>query len=736
MMASNVPNSHNGKPLIHSWTYCAKDGAPFGVVGRYQNGDGKKDIVPFFKLSVSGWLAGIDLNPRPLFGLETLVAGKAVFITEGEKSAAALQGLGIGAITSLGGAQAAGKSDWTPLSGYHTAYILPDNDTAGEHYAQSVVEMLMALESPPTVKMLRLEGLPESGDIVDWLQCFPCLKDWDGYQPINPLWHDELKEALKLELPKAVHPEQSKQSKQSKPTLAGLAGEGVSVFEWEKPNIIESTTPPVQPLLPEMIPAPFRYWLDDVSHRMQSPPDFSAISSLVVVGSLIGAGCAIRPKQYDDFEVIPNVWGACIARPSVLLKSPCMKEATGLLERLQAEYSKQYDTEKSGAEFDTLANKAMMDDVKGQISKAAKGTGKDRVVSPDDIQKLKADFMELSENTGPEPTRRLFKTNETSIQSMTLLQTQNPRGLLVFRDELTGLLVKWDRDDGADERAYFLEGWNGNGSYTDCKIGRGITDAKNICISLLGGIQPDKLRRYLYQALQGNNDGMMQRLQLAVWPDEPESWQLVDTLPNKAEKQRAYGIIKTLAELDFIEYGASQGEYDERPYFRFDDDGQAVFNAWLTDLQTVKLKQEDNPLMVEHFGKFRSLMPSLALIFHCIDIADNRARSNVSAKSARLAVQWCGYLESHARRIYAMAESPEHEAAVRLTEKIRARALPSPFTIKTVYDKGWHGLKDKQEVMTACNVLIEENWLKMTRKPKASTGRPPLPEYFINPFFL
>jgi len=45
-----------------------------------------------------------------------------------------------------------------------------------------------------------------------------------------------------------------------------------------------------------------------------------------------------------------------------------------------------------------------------------------------------------------------------------------------------------------------------------------------------------------------------------------------------------------LAELDFIQYGAIKGEYDERPYFRFDDAGQSVFNEWLTELQTVKIK--------------------------------------------------------------------------------------------------------------------------------------------------
>jgi hypothetical protein len=74
--------------------------------------------------------------------------------------------------------------------------------------------------------------------------------------------------------------------------------------------------------------------------------------------------------------------------------------------------------------------------------------------------------------------------------------------------------------------------------------------------------------------------------------------------------------------------------------------------------------------MIEHLGKFRSLIPSLALIFHCIDIADGKARGKVSAKAAMLAVEWCAYLKSHARRIYAMAESPEHETAVRLADNI------------------------------------------------------------------
>jgi hypothetical protein len=533
-----IPQSYNGKPLRASWTYRAEDGAPFGVVGRYQNGTDKKDIVPYFNKNGSGFTAGVSLNPRPLFGVEKLAThakDKAFFVVEGEKSAAALQQLGICAVTSLGGSNAADKADWTPINGYKMAYLLPDNDDPGEHYAQEVCKALMALESPPSIKVLHLAGLPLGGDIVDWIQAF--IAGWDGYAPLPENSIEALKEELRAEL-------KSAEAVLHDWSLATLAPSHSSVFEWENPNKIETQIPPVQALPPELIPEPFRPWLADVSHRMQTPPDFAAISSVVTTSSIIGAGCGIRPKRLDDWEVIPNTWGACVGRPSVVLKTPSMKEPMSLLERLQAEYGRAFESAKAEVEFDSLTSKAMLDDIKGQLTKAAKGAGKDKVVNPDDIGKLKADFLELSQGAAAEPTRRLFKTNETSIQSMTLLQTQNPRGILTFRDELTALLVKWDREDGADERAYFLEGWNGNGSYTDMKIGRGLTDAKNICISLLGGIQPDKLKRYLYQAQNGANDGLVQRLQLAVWPDEPKDWQLIDTVPNRADKQRAFDIMK------------------------------------------------------------------------------------------------------------------------------------------------------------------------------------------------
>jgi len=211
-----------------------------------------------------------------------------------------LQSMGIVAVTSLGGSQAAKQTDWTPLSGYKRVYLLPDNDKPGEHYMKDVYGALVALETPPQIKVLRLPGLPDKGDVVDWIQSF--INDWDGYTPIDESLHKPFRQELQAELKNA----------EPVPEEWNLADSTTGVLGWEKPNEIASKIPPVQALNPELIPEPFHPWLADVSHRMQTPPDFATVSALVITGSLIGAGCGIRPKSKDDWEVIPNTWGACI----------------------------------------------------------------------------------------------------------------------------------------------------------------------------------------------------------------------------------------------------------------------------------------------------------------------------------------------------------------------------------------------------------------------------------------
>ena len=112
--------------------------------------------------------------------------------------------------------------------------------------------------------------------------------------------------------------------------------------DWCAPQPIDRRLLKVQSHPFEILPASFRPWIHDVSHRMQCPPDFVAAAVLTLVGSVIGTRCGIHPKQFDDWLVIPNLWGGAVGLPSTL-KTPSLNEAMRPLMKLDADAKKDYD---------------------------------------------------------------------------------------------------------------------------------------------------------------------------------------------------------------------------------------------------------------------------------------------------------------------------------------------------------------------------------------------------------
>ena len=168
-----LPPTFNGKPLIHAWEYTT-NGQIVGYAGRYENGEGEKEIIPFFKPNGHTWKPGAPPEPRPLYGADNLDTSRVVFVVEGEKTAQALHYMGLQAVTSLGGCNAAGKSDWSPLSDCKKVCLLPDNDEAGQVYMKCVSGILGRKD----LIIVDLPELPEKGDVVGWIQA---RINYDGY---------------------------------------------------------------------------------------------------------------------------------------------------------------------------------------------------------------------------------------------------------------------------------------------------------------------------------------------------------------------------------------------------------------------------------------------------------------------------------------------------------------------------------------------------------------------------
>jgi len=144
---------------------------------------------------------------------------------------------------------------------------------------------------------------------------------------------------------------------------------------------------------------------------------------------------------------------------------------------------------------------------------------------------------------------------------------------------------------------------------------------------------------------------------LLVYPDQ-KPWELVDEFPDAFAKNRVFDICKAIDTMQFKDWGAIEpqplyeGQYSI-PFFRLSSEAQPFFHNWLKN-HNEKPKSHDHPILGQHLSKYKSLMPSLALIFHIIDIADGQKDRDVTLSSVQKAAAWCDYLESHARRIYGM----------------------------------------------------------------------------------
>ena len=494
-----------------------------------------------------------------------------------------------------------------------------------------------------------------------------------------------------------------------------------------KPIIAELKSVPIfdaDTLLPPVL----RAWIMDEAERMPCPPDFIAATALVALGSVVGARCAIKPKARDSWLIVPNLWGGIVGDPSAK-KSPAWSAALKPLDRLIALALEDHQATLADYETEKVVFDAQRDAIEGRIKVAAKQQGKG------DPAEIARELRAHGEHAPKTPTVRRYKTNDTTVEKLGELLRENPAGLLVLRDELVGLIATWEREGREGERAFFLESWNGNQGFDTDRIGRGHISIPNLCVSIFGGIQPDKLTMYLEQASHAlANDGMLQRFQLLVYPD-PRRWEWRDRSPNKAARDAAVTVFDTLADFDPVALGAAPiDDLSKFPYFCFDAEAQDVFIEWSEDLHRERMVNEEEPIIRQHLAKFDKLFPALALIFHLVHCASNGTCGQVNKEAALRAAAWCEFLDAHARRCYGLLKDDGSRAAQALGAKLVRGVLDDGFTVRDVRRNQWRHLTRDDAIQAALDWLEDEDWLRSesTGGTGPGSGRRTV-RYHINP---
>jgi Protein of unknown function (DUF3987)/Bifunctional DNA primase/polymerase, N-terminal len=489
---------------------------------------------------------------------------------------------------------------------------------------------------------------------------------------------------------------------------------------WPDPEPLSDGLPPVPAFVAELLPVSLRPWILDIAERLQCPVEYVAVAALSSLGSLIGRQCAVRPKHHDDWAVVPNLWAVLVGLPSAM-KSPAMEEASRPLLRLEAEAAEAFAKQTQDIEARKAMAKARKAAIESKMLKAAKaGSGDDAVLLDEFSAAVDAE----------EITQRRYSTSDVTIEKLGELLIENHNGLLLKCDELRGFLNSLDRDGHESARAFYLTAHDGTHGYTQDRIARGSKFIPAVCVTIVGCIQPGPLAQYLLAAIRGGagDDGFMQRFQLGVYPDVCREWRLVDRWPNKEARDRAFDVVKRLANLSPAMVGATV-EDGELPYLRFADDAQVLFGQWLTDLMLRLRAGGEHPTVEAHLAKYSKLMPGLSLILH---LADD-GQGAITLASAQRAAAWCDLLEAHARRIYASVAAEKVRAAGLLLAKIKTGKLISPFAARDIYRASWAGLTERETVEEALATLADHGWVRSTTRETASR---PATEYVAHPSVL
>lgn len=487
---------------------------------------------------------------------------------------------------------------------------------------------------------------------------------------------------------------------------------GDETSEWPDPIPVEFGLPDVPPFDLSTLPSAVRRYVEDGADRMSVPADYIAAPLIVAMAAALGNRVLIAPKQRDvGWLVTPNLWGAIVGRPGVM-KSPSIDYAIAPLKVLETQLDQSNQTRRKQYTIDKAQYEAALKAFKSQIAKGGPATVQQVPVEPD-----------------PPRDERLI-VNDTTVAKLGDIAVGSPKGLCVIRDELIGLLATLGAEGHEGDREFYLTAWNGNAEYKIDRIERGSLVVPNLTVSMLGGIQPSKLNSYVQSATRSDNsdDGLLQRFQMVVFPDIKGTWKNVDRLPDIQAFNDAQQAFERLWKVDPVSIGAQTDINHSKYWLHFTTDAQELFDKWRDRFEAGLRKGERHPALESHFAKYRSLVPSLALIFHLAD----GGTGPVTAQPLAMAIKLTAYLKRHALRIYAGALSSAELAAQALSAKIAQGKLNDEFTIGDVIRAKWGNVNEREDIEAAVDILTDHGWVRELDTKPTGRGRPKR-RYCINP---
>ncbi len=445
-------------------------------------------------------------------------------------------------------------------------------------------------------------------------------------------------------------------------------------------------------------------WVEAAAEAAGAPIDYVAGALLAGAAALIGTSRSVSP--WPGWTEPCVLWIGALGNSGVA-KSPAMDPVLAPIRDLELELAEGFDEQHRTWQTRRATAKMTRESWEGDIKNAIKLGA----VAP---------ILPLGAVEPPEPVRPRTVVSDATIEALARLLAGEPRGVLFHRDELSGWLGNFDRYGGnGGDRSFWIEAYGGRPYVVDRVKTAGVPiRIEALAVSILGGIQPDRLQTML---LNGDDDGLPARF-LWLWPD-PIPPKRPDRTPDTTWARDA------LRRLRRLTTGGAGPDV-----VMLDEDAATEFQSWRVETYDPDI----TGMLGSAFAKAPGLVLRLALVLEHLWWAatpENPPLRSVGLAALRGAILlWEEYFRPQAVRVYSEASIPQRDRGAttlaRWIKKTRVQVVNLRDIRRTA---GLPGLSTSAAVAEAAEELVAAGWLiPAPAREGGSKGRQSL-DFKVNP---
>ncbi|MFO0809300.1 MAG: DNA polymerase [Gemmataceae bacterium] len=454
-----------------------------------------------------------------------------------------------------------------------------------------------------------------------------------------------------------------------------------------------------RPFSVDALPDPMRQYVVESARSLGCDPSYVALPALSAVAGLIGNKFVAKPKP--DWTVPCVLWTAIVGE-SGTAKSPAVRAALQPLYERQSVYLRRHQEKlKEHQERERKAKR-------GRVRPSGSGDALDRAA--DDV---------TAEDPGPPPACQRIIVGDTTVEALAAVLSDNPCGVLLARDELSGWFMSLNQYKGGSgsDKASYLQMFDAGRIEIDRKTGdRRHTSVGGAAVSMTGGVQPAVLGKCF--GTEEYEDGLASRFLLAYPPRSIPGW--IDFAVSPEASANYSDCLTDIGNID-PEIGDSGAVVPKT--LRLDEYASAALRQFVDDL-AVEMRESDGAITAA-LAKLKGYAVRLAMVHHIASRAGTIAVSaHIGAESMDAGIKLARWFGNEARRVYAVLGESESDTAIRkLVEFIERRG--GSITVRQLLTSNVRKYRDSQGAREALTELVlggYGSWVPRGSKPTG--GRP------------